>query len=298
MWHTGWEYAGKLWIFGGFGASSEGYLNDNGHTEGSLQNNQLLCFDPNTETWTNPQCFGSIPTPRAFHASAIINDKVWLLGGISRARDCTGEMFELKMNSLMWSQIQTPQLHPKAHVRCTLTAAADDKLILHGGCTRDHTGTLMVGETWIMDLTTHLWKQFTSREDHARELHTGSTGLNNGVIIIGGRKSVGRYPVYNTIFYVMLEPKSLQQVTMQAIFKHQNELPLNCLPKKLLSLLDVSVKDQNIGSELDHVNTYISSSRWEDLGYFAVRRLEIFLVLGLVLILVRFACTTCVEFSM
>ena len=282
MWHTGWKYAGKLWIFGGFGASSEGYLNDNGHIKGSLLNNQLLCFDPNIENWTNPQCFGSIPTPRAFHASAIINDKVWLLGGISHARDCTGKMFELKMNSLTWSQIQTPQLYPKAHVRCTLTAAADDKLILHGGCIRDHTGTIMSGDTWIMDLTSYSWREFTSRQDHARELHTGSTGLNNSVIIIGGSKSrLDTHHVYSTIFYVMLEPKSLQQMAMQAILKHQNELPLNCLPWKLLSLLDVSVKVQNVGSESTHVNIYISSTQWEVLKYFAIHGLVTFLLLGL-----------------
>ena len=49
--HTGWDYAGKLWIFAGLGDSpEEGYLNDNGDIEGSpwrAANNQLLCFDPN-----------------------------------------------------------------------------------------------------------------------------------------------------------------------------------------------------------------------------------------------------------
>ena len=81
--HTGWAYARKLWIFGGGGPSPEGYLNEYGDIEGPLEfatNNQLLCYDPNTHKWTNPQCFGSIPTPRLGHASTIINDKVWLLG--------------------------------------------------------------------------------------------------------------------------------------------------------------------------------------------------------------------------
>ena len=297
MWHTGWEYTGKLWIFGGYGASQEGYLNKHGHNEGSFLNNQLLCFDPNIKTWKNPQCFGSIPKPRAFHASAIINDKMWLYGGCNHnVTYYLGEMFELRMSSLTWSQIRTAQFHPKPDVRCTLTAAADDKLVLHGGCTKDR----LWAPTWIMDLTSYSWREFTSREDHEQEWHTGSTGLNSSVIIICGRKSPldDTHHMYSTIFDVMLKPKSLQQVAMQAIFKHQDELPLNCLPKKLLSLLDVSVKDQNIGSELDHVNTYISSSCWEDLGYFTIRGLEIFLVSGLALILARFACTTCVEFSM
>ena len=44
-------------------------------------------------------------------------------------------------------------------------------------------------------------------------------------------------------------------MAMQAIFKCRNELPLNRLPGKLLSLLDVSIKDKNVGSESDYVHT-------------------------------------------
>ena len=248
--HTGWEYAGKLWIFAGFGDSPEGYLNDNGDIEGSLFsrsviNNQLLCFDPNIENWTNPQCFGSIPTPRTSHASAIFSDKVWLFGGLSKGGDYLGDMFELRMSSLTWSQIQMAQSHPNGGAYCTLTAAADDKLVLHGGLTADQTRMHIVSnDTWIMDLTSLSWRQFTSRRDHRRTLHTGSTGLNNSVIIIGGNSYQNTYSI---IFNVILGPKSLQQVAMHTVLKHQNEQPLNRLPGKLLSVLDISTKDQNVG---------------------------------------------------
>ena len=43
-------------------------------------------------------------------------------------------------------------------------------------------------------------------------------------------------------------------MAVQAIFKYRNELPLNRLPGKLLSLLDISIKDQDDGSESNHVN--------------------------------------------
>ena len=77
--HTGWEYAGQLWIFAGVGPSPQGYLNDHGDIEGYLRragNNQLLCFDLSNENWSNPQCSGSVPAPRFSHASAIIKDTV------------------------------------------------------------------------------------------------------------------------------------------------------------------------------------------------------------------------------
>ena len=159
------------------------------------------------------------------------------------------------MSSLTWSHIQTAQFHPKARSQCTLTAAADSKLVLHGGFTDDQTLiSITLNDTWIMDLTSHSWKQFPSRKDHPRMWHTGSTGLNNNIIIVGG--SERHLNSHNIVFKVMLGPKSLKQVAMQAIYKYRNELPLNRLPRKLLSLLDVSINiDQNIGSESDYVHT-------------------------------------------
>ena len=244
--HTGWEYAGKLWIFAGMGHSLEGYLHDHGDNEGDT-NNQLLCFDPSIEKWSNPQCFGSVPAPRCGHASAIIKDMVWVFGGCTYHGDKVGHhIFELRMNSLTWNVIQTAEPHPQGRTSFTLTVT-DDNLVLHGGCGKGELWPLTaLSDTWIMDLASHSWTPYTSRKDHTRASHTGCTGLNNNVIIIGGNPTCDERDdppeVYDNIFQVMLEPKSLQQVAMQAILKHQSELPLNCLPVKLLSLMGIPGK--------------------------------------------------------
>ena len=63
--HSGWEYRDNLYVFGGIGRSIRGYLSEHGNFSGRPfgYNNQLLCFDPFTETWTNPKCSGSVPEP-------------------------------------------------------------------------------------------------------------------------------------------------------------------------------------------------------------------------------------------
>ena len=203
--HSAWEYAGKLWIFGGYGDSPESYLNDHGDfNKGLLEfamNNQLLCFDPN-ESWTNPQCFGSIPTSRSGHACAVRSDKLWLFGGKDEDRNCLDDMFELRMSSLTWSQIQTAQFHPEGRTYCTLTPDGDDKLVLHGGLIEhQRRSPIVLSNTWIMDLRSHSWRQCTSRNDFARAGHTGSTGLHNRVIIIGGIKSFQLIKTQITIIY-------------------------------------------------------------------------------------------------
>ena len=172
---------------------------------------------------------------------------MWLFGGNNYNGDRLGDMFELRMSSLTWNQIQTAPLNPEARAKRTLTATADDKLVLHGGCTDQGMTSITLSDTWIMDLTSYSWRKFTSKKDHPWEFHTGSTGLNHSIIIFGG--SIGdldAHEVYNSIFNVMLGPDRLQQLAMQAILKYQNELPLDCLPRKLLSLLDISVNDQDV----------------------------------------------------
>ena len=227
--HSGWEYKGKLWIFGGLGPSPEGYLNYNGDTAANLTrfwNNQLLCYDPNMQKWSNPQCFGDVPSPRSCHASAIIKNKAWLFGGVGI--QCSDDIFELAMHSLTWTQIQTVKPHPRACAHSTLTVAAEDQLVLHGGLSDQ-------GQTWIIDLQSHSWRLYRSREVHSQSCHTGSSGCNNSVIIFGG---IGSQDVRD-VFHVALEPKLLQQLAMKIIYKHQDKLPWEILPAKLISRLDL-----------------------------------------------------------
>ena len=199
--HTGWENGGNLWIFGGMGRSQEGYLNDHGDILDQVYNcnNQLLCYNPNTAKWTNPRCFGAVPSPRLYHASTNIKNKVWLFGG-SENIEYFNDIFELTMHSLTWTQIHTGRPCPQARASCTLTVITDDQLVLHGG----ERNRKAFGDTWLMNLKSQTWRKYT-RKDHVLCQNTGSSGLNNSVIIFGGMSYVNNtYQVHN-IFHVMLE---------------------------------------------------------------------------------------------
>ena len=77
--HTAWEYDNKLWVFGGLGSLDEENLEEHGNFEIVLldeifcfANNQLLCFDPLSNQWTNPKCSGTVPAPRGGHAALLL----------------------------------------------------------------------------------------------------------------------------------------------------------------------------------------------------------------------------------
>ena len=84
--HSAWEYDGKLWAFGGYGPSPNNYLKEHGEFVRTVRtfhyyNNQLLCFDPSCQKWSNPRQSGAAPSPRKAFTTAIIDNKVWLSGG-------------------------------------------------------------------------------------------------------------------------------------------------------------------------------------------------------------------------
>ena len=122
--HTGWEYGGNLWIFGGMGPSHQGFLNDHGDISDPCIN-QLLCFNPNTTKWTNPQCFGAAPSPRLYHTSTIIRNKVWLFDlNIFIQKKLIGRGIErdiaLSLSSGCWEDMTTAGIFIPLSSHCTL----------------------------------------------------------------------------------------------------------------------------------------------------------------------------------
>ena len=84
-----------------------GYLRDHGVFDGNY-NNQLLCFDPCSCNWKNPEGFGTVPEPRRGQATTIIGYKVWMYGGHFHGGK-SNELFHLDMTGLTWTEIRTGQ---------------------------------------------------------------------------------------------------------------------------------------------------------------------------------------------
>ena len=216
--HSGWEYKGNLWTFGGYGVNG--------------CNNEVFNFCPSTTDWTNPKCSGQVPPPTQRQATTVNWNKVWLYGG--QVAGMNADFYQLDMKSLTWTVIKTDQPEPQGRVRCSLTAITDNKLVLHGG---QKLGKVL-SDTWIFDLESQSWQQHARNEDHPRVGHRGSLGLDNNVIIIGG-VSKGHKPPTNTTFCVTLTPgpNSLQKQALQTIYWHKAEVQWKFLPKQLIYLL-------------------------------------------------------------
>ena len=238
-WHSGWEYTGKLWIFGGVGDSLTGYLHESGNFANGV-NNQLLCFDPSCKEWINPTCTGEIPEPRQSHGTAQIRNLTWLFGGCkTRNYMDFDSLYLLDMDSLTWTQVQPGRVMtwPAGRSSCTLTAITENQLLLHGVSMSDS-----ASDTWIFDLTTMTWRAYVMvAEDkyHRRVYHSCTAGITSGnAVIIGGRLRDRRYQFLEDK-QIMLVPKGLKHLAIQTIHKNREEFPVQLLPTKLRYLLHI-----------------------------------------------------------
>ena len=246
--HSGWEHEGQLWVFGGIGYSLDGYLDDHGDYAGSRCNNQLLCFCPSTNKWTNPQYNGSL-SPMYGHATAKIKDKVFLFGGCVAYQVAFDDLHELDMISLTWTMISTDQPKPQGCFFLSWNAVSDSQLVLHGGarnCTCYERGeccslTDVLSDTWLFDISTCSWREHVSdNKDEPRNRHTGSKGMNKNVIILGGIPEWKvEYKNYSPTFHITTEheARSLKQIALQTIVQHKSEIRWRCLPDNLIHLL-------------------------------------------------------------
>ena len=242
--HSCWENSACLWVFGGIGDSPTGYLDDHGEFSVFGINNQLLHFDPCNKTWTNPECFGTIPSPRYAHSTAVVRDNVWLFGGNDRRiLNALNGLFQFDTCTYTWTRIRTAGIRPQGRAYSSLTAVSDtQQLILHGGIKTSAVQNFF-SDTWILDLASQTWRLHKSPMALPRADHTGSQSVSKSVIIIGGcTENEATAQSYTSTFHVMLEPKSLQQLSMKTIHSHQTWLPWKHLPQKLIAQLGLSVK--------------------------------------------------------
>ena len=175
---------------------SHQYLHDHGDVVGWLTN-QLICFDPSTHTWTNPKCFGTIPTPRYSHKTTIINDSVYLVGGEDELHTLD-DFFELDMLSKTWTEIHSSQASPQVSLFASLTAISDRQLLYMG------INQVMIRIYWICHPIHGNTK--ASIVDHPRCRHTASLGVNKSVIMAGGQRN--HRIQYKPTFHIMLKAKT------------------------------------------------------------------------------------------
>ncbi len=70
-----------------------------GGVKDSYYLNDTWSFDISTRKWTELQCAGSIPSPRAYHAAVLVDDVMYVFGGYATDRTQLGDLTALNLSS-------------------------------------------------------------------------------------------------------------------------------------------------------------------------------------------------------
>lgn len=128
--HTAVQYADKeAVLFGG--------------ADDSGPSNELWIMSPEGRSVYKPT-HGNAPSPRMSHGACVVNNSLYVYGGFSDYGEVFDDLYQLDLDSFVWSKIEFPDLSlPKCFSHC-LFKIKDDMLGVIGGCDRDDPEDLYV----------------------------------------------------------------------------------------------------------------------------------------------------------
>ncbi|KAI8971129.1 hypothetical protein BDB01DRAFT_730974 [Pilobolus umbonatus] len=116
--HIGKIYNNRLYIFGG-------------NSQNTLCND-MWYLDLNTYNWYHIETTGRIPPPRHCCGAALVDDTIYIFGGIGSNNNCLNDLYAFRIRSGRWYMLTNIGLPPSPRYGLTLTAI-DKKLYLFGG---------------------------------------------------------------------------------------------------------------------------------------------------------------------
>ena len=87
-----------------------------GGTDGVQWFSDVWTFDPRSNTWSELECIGYIPTPREGHAAALVNDTMYIFGGRVQEGTDLGDLAAFRISSRRWYMFQNmgPSASPRS----------------------------------------------------------------------------------------------------------------------------------------------------------------------------------------
>ncbi|XP_026887727.2 kelch domain-containing protein 1-like isoform X1 [Electrophorus electricus] len=241
--HSCWAYTDRLIYFGGYGCKTASEVNDfksftvdeaSWPTAGDVLfrfwgwNNEVHVFEPDSATWTEPRTQGQPPEPRSSHASACLDSRGYICGGLERQ---TIDIHCLDLVTWTWTHIDPVSVPlPMGRSLHTLTPSSPSTLFLFGGLS---TSGQVLSDGWEFDTVKGDWRQRQHlHTDKPRLWHSAAQGKDGEVVVFGGSRDyvlvtdsvmVLRSPSQShcdDVLVFQTQPYSLSRLCEDCIGKH------------------------------------------------------------------------------
>ncbi|KAK3372026.1 hypothetical protein B0H63DRAFT_453400 [Podospora didyma] len=130
----------KMYLFGG--------------TNGFQWFNDVWCYDPQTNLWSQLDCIGYIPVAREGHAAALVEDVMYIFGGRTEDGADLGDLAAFRISSRRWYTFQNMGPSPSPRSGHSMTALPNKSVVVVGGEPSTATTTVNdLGLVYCLDTT-------------------------------------------------------------------------------------------------------------------------------------------------
>ncbi|XP_049769129.1 kelch domain-containing protein 2-like isoform X1 [Schistocerca cancellata] len=256
---VGWEYEGRLYFFGGFGPPpsydppfkhvidpSTSSLYERGWS------NQLVCYCPETDSWSWPKTHGRCPEPRAAHAADRTGSRLYLFGGRYRGRRMS-DLHCLDLDTMTWSGDLNNSLQcakPCGRSWHSLTFISPQRAILYGGLNQMNT---ILNDCWVLEVPDIAWSELKDipsiHKRKPRLWHKAPLVPTGEIVVIGGyaKNIFGTDEMFagkdhaEELILLNFTPKSLRRLCVDFVLSLVDDPrikpELDTLPRSLCELL-------------------------------------------------------------
>ena len=175
-----------LWLFGGK-RSAQSVSSD------------IYTLNSKLSIWKKIDIIGTSPTPRYLTASAILNEKLFVYGGIDGSNTVLKDFWSFSLNTLTWTQLLS--MGPDALSGASLTAVNGTELILFGHNSFDRSSP--TPRLWRYSTVSNTWTLISPDGTAPTSFTSGSAVLldHRRILYLGGLASTSGVPQSQSFIY-------------------------------------------------------------------------------------------------
>ncbi|KEY68688.1 hypothetical protein S7711_00562 [Stachybotrys chartarum IBT 7711] len=129
----------KMYLFGG--------------TNGFQWFNDVWCYDPAVNKWSQLDCRGYIPCPREGHAASLVGDVMYVFGGRTEEGTDLGDLAAFKITSHRWYTFQNMGPSPSPRSGHSMTTVGKSIVVLGGEPSAAAAAINDLGILYVLDTT-------------------------------------------------------------------------------------------------------------------------------------------------
>ncbi|KAK2591909.1 Negative regulator of mitotic exit [Conoideocrella luteorostrata] len=137
--HSVVTYNDKMYLFGG--------------TNGFHWFNDVWCYDPAVNSWSQLDCIGYIPAPREGHAASLVDDVMYVFGGRTEEGTDLGDLAAFRISSRRWYTFQNMGPSPSPRSGHSMTTVGKSIVVLGGEPSSATTTINDLGIMYVLDTT-------------------------------------------------------------------------------------------------------------------------------------------------